>query len=218
MKQYASIAAVALVAVAGVGLLAQAVNDTVTMTVNDGGVGIMNSEVPAGEQELGITSRSDLTTTGDLTVGDDVTVGDDLTVTDDTAMTGNLTTAGHVKNTAGTITATTTLTVNSGNLQFLDTSAYQTTITLPTKTATGTVFRFVVRGALTGVTYQITSAEKDNISGTLIVAGAVVDCRDEDYINIITDGEAIGDYVEVISLGTTGWASLYGGQERSTNS
>lgn len=83
MKQYAYIAAVALVAVAGVGLLAKAVNDQVNITVNDGGVGIMNGAAPAeemGEQELGITSRSDLVTTGDLTVGDDATVGDVLSI------------------------------------------------------------------------------------------------------------------------------------------
>jgi hypothetical protein len=102
-----------------------------------------------------------------------------------------------------TIVATTTLRASDANVQLLGTSAAQTTVTLPAVTAKrGMSFRFQVSGALTGASVTIDSAEGDNIEGTLIVAGAVVDCAAEDQINIVTDGENIGDYVELYSDGS----------------
>ena len=69
-------------------------------------------------------------------------------------------------------------------------------------TATGTVYRFVVASALTS-TYnaEILSAEGDNIEGSMIVAGAVVDCDASDRIYVLTDGENLGDFVELRSDG-----------------
>lgn len=97
-------------------------------------------------------------------------------------------------------TATTTLKdVKSGTTYYL--SATGTEIVLP-QVYKGLNFRFVVGGALDTANVVIKSAEGDNIEGTLIVAGAVVDCAAEDQINFITDGENIGDYVEVRSDGT----------------
>lgn len=97
--------------------------------------------------------------------------------------------------------ATTTLrAVDSGTNYFL--SASGTTIVLPAVGNEGTTYTFTVGGALDTANVVIDSLEGDNIDGTLIVAGAVVDCRGEDQINFVTDGEAVGDYVELLSNGT----------------
>lgn len=84
-----------------------------------------------------------------------------------------------------------------------------TVITLPAA-ADGLFFRFVVGTAFATDNYVIDSAEGDNIEGTLIVAGAVVDCDAEDQINFVADGENIGDYVELLSNGTS-WFILNSG-------
>lgn len=98
------------------------------------------------------------------------------------------------------ITASTTLmSSDSGTTYFL--SASGTQIILP-KVAKGLNFKFVIDGASDNANYVIDSNEGDNIDGTLIVAGAVVDCRGEDQINFVTDGEQKGDYVELYSNGT----------------
>jgi hypothetical protein len=98
-------------------------------------------------------------------------------------------------------TATTTLTaINSGTTYLL--SATGTSIILPAVTNTGVHYKFAINGAATGSNFIITSAEGDNIEGTLIVAGAVVDCDDVDVITFVTDGENLGDFVEVYSDGT----------------
>jgi hypothetical protein len=98
-------------------------------------------------------------------------------------------------------TSTVTLTsADSGKTIFL--SASGTTVTLPDVDLENTFFRFQVNGDIPSLgNFVIDSAEGDNIEGTLIVAGAVVDCDAEDQINIIDDGENIGDYVEVMSDG-----------------
>ena len=107
-------------------------------------------------------------------------------------------------NNGGTIYATTTLRlVDSGTTYLL--SGTGTHITLPAVNRVGTWFRFVINGAAGIGNYIIDSAEGDNIEGSLIVAGAVVDCGAEDQINFVVDGENIGDFVEVISTGTY-WA------------
>lgn len=96
--------------------------------------------------------------------------------------------------------STSTLTLlNSGSTYFL--SASGTLITLPA-VQDGLNFKFVVGGALDTASTTIDSAEGDNIEGTLIVAGAVVDCAAEDQININPDLENIGDYIELYSDGT----------------
>jgi hypothetical protein len=96
--------------------------------------------------------------------------------------------------------ATTTLSVlDSGTTYLL--SATGTLINLP-KVNKGTTFTFVVNGALGVANVVVDSAEGDNIEGTLIVAGAVVDCAGEDQINIVVDGENIGDYFTLTSDGT----------------
>lgn len=149
----------------------------------------------------------DETFLGDVTISGtvssaDLTASDDLTVTDDVTVSGKVTVAGHIVNTTDSITATTTLTGDSSTLQLLGASAEQVTITLPAATA-GYHFTFVVTGALTGPTYLIDSAEGDNIEGILMVNDADVVCSGEDQLNIITDGEVVGDRVEIVSDGTS---------------
>lgn len=99
------------------------------------------------------------------------------------------------------IYATTTLNAKESGTNYM-LSASGTTMTLPAVTQKGTHYRFTVGGALDTGNVIISSAEGDNIDGTLIVAGAVVDCRGEDQINFVVDGEQIGDYVEVLSNGS----------------
>lgn len=153
-------------------------------------------EISVGGTTKGDTSTRNLTVTGTASI------------TGATALTGNLSVAGSLKNkeavssiAATSVIATTTLTAaNSGTTYYI--SASGTAIVLPAVTNTGATYRFVIGGAVDTGNVIITSAEGDNIDGTLIVAGAVVDCRGEDFVNFIADGEQLGDYVEVRSNGT----------------
>lgn len=98
--------------------------------------------------------------------------------------------------------ATTTVSVQpfqSGSTFYL--SASGTVLTLPAPVA-GAKYRFVVAGSIDTVNMVVQSAEGDNIEGSLIVAGAVVDCNANDRIDIVVDGENIGDFVELSSNGT----------------
>lgn len=98
--------------------------------------------------------------------------------------------------------ATTTVSIEhfqSGSTFYL--SASGTVLQLPAP-RDGDVFRFVVNGAINIVNMVILSAEGDNIEGSLIVAGAVVDCDATDRIDFVVDGENLGDYVELRSDGS----------------
>lgn len=76
-------------------------------------------------------------------------------------------------------------------------------VTLPAATASaGVGYKFVVSAAVATTDMTIVGAAADLIEGTLIVAGAVVDCDASDIITFVVDGENIGDYVEVYSDGT----------------
>jgi len=145
----------------------------------------------------------------ELQVQTDVTIDDDLVVTGDVTY-GSLVVGG-----VGSITATTTLTSASESVQLLPVAATTTTITLPAVTE-GLKYTFLVTGALTSaVDLIIDSAEGDNINGALRVADAAVQCVDEDQINIICDGEVIGDTVVIMSDGT-GWYILSSEVETSS--
>lgn len=99
------------------------------------------------------------------------------------------------------LTATSTLTaLQSGNTFYMDFTNGATT-TLPA-IADGLVYRFVITSAFAANNMVINSAEGSNIEGSLIVAGAVVDCDAEHKLNFIADGENIGDYVELRSDGS----------------
>lgn len=131
-----------------------------------------------------------------------LTVSGASTLTGDTTLTGEVTLKEGSTTLAPTsISATTTLTAaNSGTTYYL--SASGTTIILPAVTTAGLNYRFVINGAADTGNFIIDSAEGDNVEGTLIVAGAVVDCAAEDQLDFVVDGENVGDYVEVRSDGT----------------
>lgn len=99
------------------------------------------------------------------------------------------------------LTGSTTLTrADSGTTIVWNTSGGTTTLPA-VATATGTVLRFVVGSALTTYNAEIKSAEGDNIEGSMIIAGAVVDCDASDRIYVLIDGENLGDFVELRSNG-----------------
>lgn len=143
----------------------------------------------------------DPTVLTDLTLEDDLIVTDDASVGGDLSVSGQATIAGQINNTPDAITATTTLTADSSTIQFLATSSAMATITLPPVSVSGTKVTFVVTGPLTGSSVVIDSAEGDNIEGILMVNDADVVCDAEDQLNIVTDGEVIGDRVSLISNG-----------------
>lgn len=160
------------------------------------------------ESKLGIkanaTKFTNLEVTGelqtaDLTVTDDVAIGGDLTVTGATLSKQSVT---KVANTV-TTTVSSTLTSADAGKTFFVTSVSSTEYYLPaSNTASGLNYKFVVGGALTGDLVIKTHAAEKVIEGTLLVAGAVVDCAAEHTITFVSDGENVGDYVELYSDGT----------------
>lgn len=100
------------------------------------------------------------------------------------------------------VSADNTLTISeSGKTTYITTTGATSTLPAVASSA-GAVFRFVVGAAFDTNNAVIASAEGDNIEGSLIVAGAVVDCDAEDRISFVADGENLGDFVEVRSNGT----------------
>jgi len=98
------------------------------------------------------------------------------------------------------ITASTTLAVEESGTNFL-LSASGTEIILPAVANTGVKYRFTINGASADANFAIKVAD-GTLEGTLLVAGAVVDCAAETRVNFITDGENIGDFFEIVSDGT----------------
>jgi hypothetical protein len=99
------------------------------------------------------------------------------------------------------VTGSTTLTSAQSNTTIYWKTTGGTTTLPAVATATGTVYRIVVGAALATYNADILSAEGDNIEGSLIVAGAVVDCDAVDRVYFVTDGENLGDFVELRSNG-----------------
>lgn len=149
----------------------------------------------------------------DLETQDDLYVGNDLTVIGDSTLAGgtltSLTVSGDstlatttLREPATTLTSTTTLTVAQSGTTFYIDVATGTTITLPVATSSaGVVYKFVIADTFVNADVVITSAEGDNIEGSIIVAGAVVDCDAADSLTFVNDGENIGDFVELRSNG-----------------
>lgn len=107
-------------------------------------------------------------------------------------------------------TATSTIAVAETGSIYVLTGAAQTHTLPAVASSAGTHYRFVVGGSLTGDAV-ISSPEGDNIEGTLLVAGAVVDCNANDIITFVSDGENIGDFVDVYSDGTYWYVGSSGG-------
>ena len=108
-----------------------------------------------------------------------------------------------------TPTAAVTLTgADSGNTFFLDAAA-GFTITLPS-IAEGYNFRFIVASTFITTNFIIDSAEGDNITGNLIVAGAAVPAAAEDQINFVATAETVGDFIELVADATNSQWIVYG--------
>lgn len=105
--------------------------------------------------------------------------------------------------------STTTLSARDSGTTYL-LSASGTTITLPAVANKGTKFTFIVNGALDTGSSTITSAAGDDIEGSVIVAGAVVDCNAADSLIFNADNENLGDFFTIVSTGTY-WVPLQSG-------
>ena len=122
--------------------------------------------------------------------------------TDDAAaFSSSVTLTGSLVYPTTSVATTTTLTsANFGEIIFINDSDGGTTLTLPAATA-GAQMTFSLKTAFDTANIVIDSAEGDNISGTLIVNGAVVACSGEDQINLVNTAETVGDYVTLVSDG-----------------
>jgi hypothetical protein len=115
-------------------------------------------------------------------------------------VTGSLT--GSLKEPQVTPAASTTLTVaQSGSTFNLGTAGVNLTLPAVASSA-GVKYKFVISAAFATDNITVTSAEGDNIEGSLLVAGAVVDCDANDVITSVADGENLGDFWEIFSNGT----------------
>jgi hypothetical protein len=115
-------------------------------------------------------------------------------------VTGTLT--GPQKEPQVTPTASTTLTVaQSGSTFNLGTAGVNLTLPAVASSA-GVRYKFVISAAYATDNITVTSAAGDDIEGSLIVAGAVVDCDANDVITSVADGENLGDFFEIFSNGT----------------
>lgn len=90
----------------------------------------------------------------------------------------------------------------SGSIVAMNTAGQDVTLP-PASESVGAYYRFVVTGAVATTNMTIVSDPADVINGTLIVAGAVVDCDATDALNFVIDGENVGDYVELYTDGTS---------------
>lgn len=89
------------------------------------------------------------------------------------------------------------------------------TITLPVATA-GANYKFKVVAAFsTDMLVQTPASERDTISGSLIVAGAVVDADAVDRVTFEDGAERIGDFIELSSDGSV-W-TLFGNGAQSSS-
>lgn len=143
----------------------------------------------------GTTNLDSLTLSGTLTTAT-------ISASGNATVSGNATISGTVTalEASEEITADDTVTASQSGTVFYISGA-EATSTLPAvATATGTVYTYVVAASLTG-DFHIDSAEGDNIEGSAIVAGAVVDCDAEDQLNFVSDGENLGDFVQLRSNG-----------------
>ena len=157
----------------------------------NGLVGDDGQSVGAGTRfPSGLSADGTAPTTGQIR-------GTTLTVTGNSTLSGTLTSLARTESVSTDVTV---LASESGSTFLI---ASGTTATLPAVTNTGAWYRFQVSGSITDTNFIIDSAEGDNIEGSVIVAGAVVDCAAEDQLNFVNDGENVGDFVELYSNGTS---------------
>lgn len=107
--------------------------------------------------------------------------------------------AGSVKDITG---ATTLVAADSGKLMSLNAAA-GAAITLPAVTNTGWSARFVVSTAFATTDWVISSAEGDNIEGCFNIANTLTSVDAADSFTFELGAENIGDFVDVVSDGTS---------------
>lgn len=134
---------------------------------------------------------------GPIDTDDAATFGSTVSVTGAVTLSSTVT---YLEKTTSLSANSSTTNAMSGTTFYIDTTG--STTTLPAvATATGTVYRWVVGSAFATHDFTINSAEGDNIEGSMIVAGAVVDCDASDKIKFVVDGENLGDFVQLRSNG-----------------
>ena len=128
-----------------------------------------------------------------------LTVGGALNISGATTLSGSLTYLEGGEN--ASTSADRTLTVAESGITIYVAAGLEATTTLPAVAiATGTVYRFVVTGVLTGDPRVVLSAEGDNIDGNLTVNGALVDCVAEDSVQFPATND-LGNFIELRSDG-----------------
>ena len=117
------------------------------------------------------------------------------------AVTGASTISGGLLQSASTTAAAQTLTAaQSGRTLIIQTTG--AAYTLPAVTNSGAHYKFIV-GQAFSTNAVVTSAEGDNIEGGLTVNSLAVPCVGEDVITFVAASEELGDWVEVMSDGTS---------------
>ncbi len=154
-----------------------------------------------------ITGASTLS--GTVTMSGAATVGTTLGVTGATTLASTLSAAAtstfvgiesYLENATTTSTAVVTYVVTDSGKTIYVPGTGSVHILPAVASSNGVVLRFVVGEALT-TDFSVDSAEGDNIEGSLMVAGGIIECDAEDQINFIADGEDLGDFFELRSNG-----------------
>lgn len=150
-----------------------------------------------------------------LNTDKDVSISGSTTLSGATTISGALTTTGVLTPSTivepnETVAATETLVAaDSGKTIFLS-SATEFATTLPAPAA-GLKFRFIVAAAPSGASYTVVTNGGDNvIEGSATVNGAAVAAVNEDTITFTDGAAAVGDWVEVVSDGTSWYVSGQG--------
>ena len=103
------------------------------------------------------------------------------------------------------LTAASTITAaESGTVFFLN-AATEFATTLPAPSG-GLHFRFIVSAAPVGASYTVVSST-DVIEGSATVAGVVIAAANENTITFTASAALVGDWVELISDGTSWFVS-----------
>lgn len=114
------------------------------------------------------------------------------------------------KDAVETVAATNVITAAESGKTFILSDATEFVSTLPAP-ANGLRFKFIVGAAPSGASYTIVTDSSDNIiEGTVIVNGASVLGSNEDTITFADGAAVVGDWVEVISDGTSWFVSGVG--------
>ena len=137
---------------------------------------------------------------GPLVVGDTITASGSVTVT------GDITASGLVSQGTGSVealvAATTLTSADNGKVLFLNhATGFATTLPAP---AAGLRFKFVVTTQpTTGNDTIVTNGGDNVIEGMADVNSTLVLAANEDSINIVASTAIVGDWVEVVSDGTS---------------